>query len=58
MSSLIDRLALRWRIILAVAGLALVLLALVALAYVAWPVAYASETYRAAPTLFAPPPSP
>ncbi len=46
---------LRWRIALAVIGLALILLSAAALAYVAWPLRQDREDFRPAPTLFAPP---
>ena len=46
----------RVRIILAVLGALLVVLAIVALAYTAGPVETAREQYRPAPTLFVAPP--
>ena len=48
---------LRWRVGLALAGLVLVVLSLVAIAYVVWPLQPTSEQFRPAPTLFAPPQS-
>jgi hypothetical protein len=48
---------LRWRVGLALAGLALVLFSLAVMAYVFWPLGLVSEQFRPAPTLFAPPQS-
>ncbi len=45
----------RWRLTLALIGLALVLLAAAAIAYVAWPLRLNREDFQPAPTLFAPP---
>ncbi len=47
--------SLRWRVTLAVIGLALIVLSAAAIAYVAWPLRQVSEEFRPAPTLFAPP---
>jgi hypothetical protein len=46
---------LRWRLALALAGLAVVVASLALLAYVAWPIQPLREQFRPAPTLFAPP---
>jgi hypothetical protein len=48
---------LRWRVGLALAGLALVLFSLVVIAYVFWPLGPVREQFRPAPTPFAPPQS-
>lgn len=45
----------RWRIALALIGVALILLALAALAYALWPLDPAVEQRPVPPTLFAPP---
>jgi hypothetical protein len=45
----------RWRVLLALLGLALVLASLAMLAYMAWPTPPAREQHQPAPTLFAPP---
>jgi hypothetical protein len=47
--------ALRWRLILAVLGLALVCLAGASLVYGWWPLGVNREDFRPPPTLFAPP---
>jgi hypothetical protein len=46
---------LRWRQTLALIGFALIIFALAAVAYAAWPVDSSQEQFRPAPTLFAPP---
>jgi hypothetical protein len=48
---------LRWRLVVALAGLVLVLSSLALLAYVLWPLPPVKEQFRPAPTLFAPPQS-
>ena len=47
--------SLRWRQTLALIGLALIVFALAAVAYAAWPIDSSKEQFRPAPTLFAPP---
>jgi hypothetical protein len=47
--------SLRWRQTLALVGLALIIFALAAVAYAAWPIDSSQEQFRPAPTLFAPP---
>ena len=47
--------SLRWRQTLALIGLALIVFALAAVAYAAWPIDSSQEQFRPAPTLFAPP---
>ena len=47
----------RWRVALALAGLAVVLISLAVIAYVYWPLQPVREQFRPAPTLFAPPQS-
>ena len=47
--------SLRWRLILALAGLVLFCLAATTLVYRWWPLDPVSEQFRPAPTLFAPP---
>lgn len=47
----------RWRVVLAVVGLVLVALSLVALAYALWPVEPTLERQPLLPTLFVPPQS-
>ena len=48
---------LRWRVALALAGLALILASLAVIAYVFWPFQPIRQQFRPAPTLFAPPQS-
>ena len=48
---------LRWRVALALAGLALVLASLALMAYAFWPIQPLREHFRPAPTRFAPPQS-
>ena len=47
--------SLRWRQTLALIGLALIVFALAAVVYAAWPIDSSREQFRPAPTLFAPP---
>jgi hypothetical protein len=48
---------LRWRLVLALAGLAVILASLAAMAYVFWPSQRQRDQFQPAPTLFAPPQS-
>jgi hypothetical protein len=47
--------SLRWRLSLALLGLALICLAATALVYRLWPLGVTREDFRPPPTLFAPP---
>jgi hypothetical protein len=49
------RVSLRWRLVLAMAGLALFCLAATVLVYRWWPLGVTHEEFQPAPTLFAPP---
>ena len=48
---------LRWRVVLALAGLIVALASVAVIAYVFWPLQPVREQFRPAPTLFAPPQS-
>ncbi len=48
---------LRWRVVLALAGLVIVLVSLAVMAYVFWPFQPVRQQFQPAPTLFAPPQS-
>jgi hypothetical protein len=48
---------LRWRVVLAVAGLIVALVSVAVIAYAFWPLQPIREQFRPAPTLFAPPQS-
>ena len=49
------RVSFRWRLTLALLGLALALVSAAAIVYVAWPMRSQREDFQPAPTLFAPP---
>lgn len=46
----------RWRFVLALMGLIVIVFSLAALTYAMWPIETTREQFRPAPTLFTPPP--